>query len=220
MAYSGRELRIYQGDATGTPVAGARTDGFTIANEPIDVTDKDDDGWRTLIADPGTRSVDMTIEGVFKSDALLTVSAGATSALLAEHSIKIDDVAILNGDFYLNNIQLGAAQDGEVTFSASLQSSGAAAAFLNTVAPAVTGTPTEGQTLTTTNGTWSLSATFARQWQRNTGAGWANIAGATNLTYVLATADVGAQIRCRITATATFGVLTVSSNEVGPVAGL
>ena len=220
MAFSGRQLRIYRGDATGTPIAGARSDDFTVTIEPVNVTDKDENGWRKLVADPATRSVDMNVEGVFKADALLAASTGATSALLSEHSVKIDGAAILNGDFYLNNLQMGAAHDGEVTFSASLQSSSSVAAFLNTVAPAVTGTPTEGQTLTTTNGTWSLSATFARKWQRNTGAGWANIPGATSLTYVLATADVGAQIRCRITATATFGVLTVSSNDVGPVAGL
>jgi len=36
----------------------------------------------------------------------------------------------------------------------------------NTVAPAVTGTPTVGQTLTTTNGTWTALSgpTFTRQW--------------------------------------------------------
>lgn len=54
MAISGRSLRISR---NGSTIAGARTDNFTINNEPIDITDKDNAGWRTLLADAGSRSV-------------------------------------------------------------------------------------------------------------------------------------------------------------------
>jgi hypothetical protein len=64
---------------------------------------------------------------------------------------------------------------------------------VNTVAPAVTGTATVGQTLSTTNGTWTgaPAPTFTYQWQR---AG-SNIGGATASTYLLVIADVGSTIR-------------------------
>jgi hypothetical protein len=58
---------------------------------------------------------------------------------------------------------------------------------VNTVAPAVTGTATVGQTLSTTNGTWlgAPAPTFTYQWQRS----GSNIGGATSSTYVLVAAD-------------------------------
>lgn len=89
---------------------------------------------------------------------------------------------------------------------------------VNTVAPAVTGTATQGQTLTTTNGTWtgSPTPTYTRQWRRNGTA----IAGATNTTYVLQAADVGTTITCLVTATNTLGAVQRVSNSVGPIAAI
>ena len=74
----------------------------------------------------------------------------------------------------------------------------AAAGPTNTSRPALTGTVREGQTLTASNGTWSGtgSITYGYQWQRcdDKGAACANVDGATNNTYTLATADVGSTI--------------------------
>jgi hypothetical protein len=86
----------------------------------------------------------------------------------------------------------------------------------NTVAPAVTGTATVGQTLTTTNGTWTgvATPTYARQWFR----GNHPIAGATALTYVLQAADQGYHVFCRVTATDANGSAVAPSNLRGPIA--
>ncbi len=87
----------------------------------------------------------------------------------------------------------------------------------NSVAPAVTGTATEGQTLTTSNGTWANTPTgYAYQWKRN----GTNIASATANTYLLVSADVGATITCEVTATNTGGSNSAISNGVGPIAAL
>lgn len=86
----------------------------------------------------------------------------------------------------------------------------------NTVAPAVTGTPTEGEILSTTDGTWTgtPAPTFTYQWYRDGVA----IAGATDNTYTLVTADVGTMIDVDVTATNLNGVVAATSNEVGPIA--
>jgi SPRY domain len=84
----------------------------------------------------------------------------------------------------------------------------------NTVAPVVTGTATQGQTLTTTSGTWTGSPTFAYQWYRATTV----ISGATATSYVLQAADVGSTIHCKVTATNVGGSTTVQSNVTAPVA--
>lgn len=95
---------------------------------------------------------------------------------------------------------------------------------VNTVLPTVTGTTTRGQTLTSTNGTWSPAAgtTYTRQWRRcdNTGSNCADIAGATATTYVLAEADVGSTIRVNVTSTinTTAVSTTATTNATAVVA--
>lgn len=90
---------------------------------------------------------------------------------------------------------------------------------VNTVAPAVTGTATFGQTLSTTNGTWTAAPPitgYAYQWQR---AG-SNISGATSSTYVLVSADVGNTIRCVVTATNAISSVASNSNSTVSVAAV
>lgn len=87
---------------------------------------------------------------------------------------------------------------------------------INTVAPAVTGTPTQGATLTTTDGTWtgSPTPTFTYQWQRDVAGNgvWSNIGGATANTRVIQAADVPNRLRCVVTATNLAGVASANSN--------
>ena len=87
----------------------------------------------------------------------------------------------------------------------------------NSVAPAITGTATVGQTLTTTNGTWTgvPTPTYTRQWL----ADGAAIAGATVTTRVLSAGEQGKVITCRVTATNAKGAVTALSNATSAVAG-
>lgn len=84
---------------------------------------------------------------------------------------------------------------------------------INTVAPVVSGTETEGETLSCTTGTWALGGpfsggtngtiTYTYQWTRSddgSGTGEANISGATSSTYTLQSTDIGKYIRCRVRA--------------------
>ena len=94
------------------------------------------------------------------------------------------------------------------------------AAPVNTVAPVVSGTATVGQTLSTTNGTWTgaPAPTFTYQWQRVT----TNISGATSSTYVLVDADGGSTVRCVVKATNTIAPagVTANSNSTAAVAAI
>ena len=84
---------------------------------------------------------------------------------------------------------------------------------VNTVPPAITGTPAVGQTLSTSNGTWTSQATlsYTYQWRRN----GTNISGATSSTYLLVGADDGTTITCAVTATNTGGSTTAISSGIG-----
>ncbi len=85
----------------------------------------------------------------------------------------------------------------------------------NTVAPVVTGTATVGQTLSTTDGTWTGTATitYTYQWQR---AG-VNIGSATSSTYLLVDADYASAIRCVVTGTNAGGSASANSNATAAV---
>jgi len=118
-----------------------------------------------------------------------------------------------------NNIGWGQGSNNNVGWGKSHLDSWAGATDIdggnapsNSVAPAITGTAQEGQTLTCSTGTWSGSPTYAYQWKRN----GSNIGSATNATYTLVTADVGQSIKCTVTATNFVGSATADSNTVTP----
>lgn len=76
----------------------------------------------------------------------------------------------------------------------------------NTVPPAITGLARQGQTLATSNGSWTFDLDFlsyAYQWLRcdAAGANCVDIGGATASQYLLTASDVGSTIRSEVTAT-------------------
>lgn len=68
---------------------------------------------------------------------------------------------------------------------------------VNSVAPAITGTETEGEDLTCSTGTWSNTPSYSRIWKRD----GVVIAGETGATYTLTSDDVGAVISASVVAT-------------------
>jgi hypothetical protein len=92
---------------------------------------------------------------------------------------------------------------------------------VNTAPPTITGTPTVGETLTASNGTWSNSpTTFAYQWLRCNGSGnsCVSVANGTQKTYTLVGADAGHTIRARVTATNADGSASAESDQTQLVA--
>lgn len=75
---------------------------------------------------------------------------------------------------------------------------------VNSAAPAITGTVTQGDVLTGSNGSWTNSPTsYAYQWQTSAdgSTGWTNLSGATASTYTIQSGDVGNHLRIQVTAT-------------------
>jgi hypothetical protein len=95
----------------------------------------------------------------------------------------------------------------------------------NTVLPAITGTAAVGQTLTTSDGTWTESPTsFTYEWLRCPSSGGsadgsdcASI-GVTTNSYAVATGDVGFTLRSRVTAVNSDGQAKAVSNATAVVA--
>lgn len=123
---AGRKVKLYSGTGpTKTLVAGGRGHGITINNEPIDITDKGDDGWRTFLNDASVRSVDISFEGLMDGPTLIGVALGTdTSALLADYSVEIDGIGAFTGNFHLSSIEIGSPHDDATEMSGTLASSG------------------------------------------------------------------------------------------------
>lgn len=118
------------------------------------------------------------------------------------------DLAVLRTNRVNALVAAGFNPDGSVppTFDTELPA--------NTVAPAITGTPETGQTLTCSVGTWLRKDSHTFQWKRDGVA----IGGATANTRVLVQADVGEDIKCTVTAHNESGNVAHDSNTVTALA--
>ncbi len=122
MADSGRDLLILKNN---TAIAGAREAGISIDNSPVDITSKSDAGYRTLADFAGTRAMDISVSGVWADKTIRDQAIGTGSMLLTDITIEFADGGEVSGDFYLASYEETGPHETEVTFTASLQSSGA-----------------------------------------------------------------------------------------------
>jgi uncharacterized repeat protein (TIGR01451 family) len=90
--------------------------------------------------------------------------------------------------------------------------------------PTVSGSAIDGHTLSASKGSWDGTPPidYAYRWLRcdKSGAGCAAITGATDSTYTLTSADVGHEIRVRVTASNAAGSSSADSDPTDPVDGI
>ena len=118
---NGRALTI---DYDTTTLVGVRTKGYTITNDYVDVTTDDDDGWRTLLADPGLRSMEVTVGGVSSDQVLI---AEITKASITGETLTVQlptTTGTLAGLFMISSFEQTGEHDGAVEFTAAFMSSG------------------------------------------------------------------------------------------------
>lgn len=121
----GRKVTIQQGDPLAA-IATARTKSLTINNESIDVTSDTDDGIQRFLNEPGQKSVEISVEGMFDvaDDTLPTLAL--SSDLITDMEMSYGSGAYsLAGDFFMTSYSEGQTYNDAVTFSATFASSGA-----------------------------------------------------------------------------------------------
>ena len=104
------------------PIANLRTKSVAINNEMVDVTDDDASGWRELLAEPGQKEVNISIDGVFASDTLL--QKALSLGVLEDLELEYPDGGILSGSFALASYSQENPYNEAGTFDGELQSSG------------------------------------------------------------------------------------------------
>ena len=70
------------------------------------------------------RSIDMSVEGILKDNALIQLASAGGSMLISEYEMNIPGIGKFTGDFYFGSMEIGAEYNDAVTFSAEIQSSG------------------------------------------------------------------------------------------------
>lgn len=123
--FNGRQFTF---DWDSVTLAGVRTRGLNISNDYVDVTTDDDSGWRTLLADPGLRSIEVTIGCVTTDEVLLAdIMAASISAetLTATLPTTLASAGTVSGSFLISSFEQSGDHDGEVEFSATFMSTGA-----------------------------------------------------------------------------------------------
>lgn len=122
----GRNLLLKKG---GTKLVGLRTKSWSFNGEPIDKTNDDDAGFRSLLTDAGTKSMDISFDGVAEDELIqdLVLSGGSLmlTDITLEWPLRSGDTtaASLVGDFFLTSFEQSGTYNDAVTFSGSLQSS-------------------------------------------------------------------------------------------------
>ena len=169
---------------SGTPQEGSSltaSDGTWTGTAPITFT------YQWLRCDSGGANCSTIASATSQSYALVPADVGST--------IRVQ----VTGTNVGGNSSAQSSQTSAIT----------ARAPVNTAAPTISGSAQEASTLTASTGTWTGTApiTFSYQWLRcdSSGANCSNIASATNSTYDLVPADVGATIRVRVTASNVSG---------------
>lgn len=120
--------RAFTFDWDSTTLAGVRTRGLSITNDYVDVTTDDDTGWRTLLATPGLRSIEVTIGGIATDEAVLAdiMAANVAAATLqADLPSSLASPGNLSGSYLISSFEMSGEHDGAVEFSVTFMSTGA-----------------------------------------------------------------------------------------------
>lgn len=133
-AVAGTGTITFTDDGTGThtgkimtTVAGMRSTAFTINGEEVDVTTKDSTGqWRELLPAAGVVSMSVSGAGVFQDDVgLIAMRAQTVTRALDTFIVEFESGDSYWGLFQVTSVEQAGEYNGEVTYSLSLESSGA-----------------------------------------------------------------------------------------------
>jgi len=122
--FNGRDLTI---DWNATTLVGVKSRTVSNTNEMVDVTTDDDAGWRTLLATPGLKAIEVSVSGVTSDEILL---AEFHNASVTGETLKVTLPSSLatpgnvSGTFHLSAFEQSGESDGAYEFSATFMSSG------------------------------------------------------------------------------------------------
>lgn len=117
--FMGRSIILTWG---GDEIPGVREKGIKLDGAPIDVSSDEDNGWMTILSEPGEKKVEISLSGVTKSPHLKADwFAGQHEKAV---SIEYPDGRVLSGQFFLSSFSEKGPYKDATTFEATLVSNG------------------------------------------------------------------------------------------------
>jgi len=111
-------------NATFVAIGGLTTNGLTLNNTAIDITNKGSASWRELLGGEGLQAMDFTGEMVFSTNSAFdAMKTQALSKTLKAYEIARGSETV-TGTFYITSYGETAPDNDKVTATVSLQSSG------------------------------------------------------------------------------------------------
>jgi len=120
-----------------TTIGGLRSTSITLNEESVDVTNKDSQGTRTLLAGAGVNSLSVSGSGVFTDSAAevavrtafaaqQNTTDGSTPQTAAFESFEfiIPNLGTYTGAFQITSLEYAGEYNGEATYSMSFESAG------------------------------------------------------------------------------------------------
>ncbi len=130
-------IKINTTSSTYVTLGGLRSSSITFSDEAVDITSKDDNGHRLLLAGGGVNSVAISGSGVFTdSSAEQTLrtayyaqqntsdGSSAQTAAFKNFQFVVPDLAVFTGPFMIESLEYAGEFNGEATYSVSFQSAG------------------------------------------------------------------------------------------------
>ena len=126
--YLGNALALAIEDSPGagtyTTIAGASEHTMTINNEQIDVSDKDSNRWKSLLA-AGARTLTISMNGFVSDDTefeLMRVAVRDDTIL--NYQLTYGNSDTVTGAFHIDSFEVTGAYNGAQSFTATLSNSG------------------------------------------------------------------------------------------------
>jgi len=119
-------LKVESSPSSGTynTIGGSSSHSMSINNEQVDVSDKDSNRWKELLA-AGDRSLALSMEGFVSDDAnyALVETAYETDTIL-NFQLAYGNSKTVTGAFHIDSAELNGARNDGQGFSMSLTNSG------------------------------------------------------------------------------------------------
>ncbi|HET6508519.1 MAG TPA: hypothetical protein VFG42_17130 [Baekduia sp.] len=216
---------------------GATLRAQVTATNPYDATTIATAGVGPISSGKPVNASAPSVSGTPKRGAALAVTPGSWKPSATSYTFQwqrdngsgFADIAGANGTSYVaTGGDIGAALQvvvtatnafGTTTATSAATANVAADPPVNLGSPGIAGTAKRTFTLTASGGLWSpAGSSLTYQWQRDDGSGWADIGGATAMTYTMVAGDVGTILRVAVKATNVDGYATAYSAPTATVA--
>ena len=120
VGFAGRKVTLTIGGVGNIAIT---TKGLSMNNEMIDVSSDKSDGWATALAEPGSKSMELSFSGIVENLNLLMSTVNNTSQIYA-CVLTYPEGSIVAGNFSFGSFSDTGDYNEKYTFEASMASSG------------------------------------------------------------------------------------------------